>query len=486
MCYHCRISGIACYYGDGKRERARKNLRALENRIVDLEGLIQEIQPYLNNAGKLVVKEILAQNPIPSPPNNDSPWQVSTSDDTSNYHFYRRDSTNNPSQSFMSTDIGSVNPVGRQVKNVHTEFVISRGERVESDSDPVWVCRGDEGLKNDDNNAPASNLDLLPSYRTTEASAGYLSIGDREKQSHSRQVDTFSLPPRLVAERLIDLYFTTVHPIFPIICKSNFMMQFDKYYGSLENSLEPIAYQNSRKWLTLLNLVFAIAEKYLQPELGMNTRGQGRDADYFARSRILGALDGGSVLQIPDLGKIQALGLTGMYLLASIQTNRAWNVTGLAIRLAYGIGLHLRGDSVPGDFEAKMRVRIWYCLYCLETTLCLITGRPCAIQDRICSAPYPSALNDEILPAQYNDVAVLDAYFSKHQTLMAISADMLLILYSKSFRDKSWSQVQDLIVRLSTSLQNWRIQLPLALDFFKEETDTVFRRQAMSLKDLLS
>lgn len=72
----------------------------------------------------------------------------------------------------MSTDIGSVNPVGRQVKNVHTEFVISRGERVESDSDPVWVCRGDEGLKNDDNNAPASNLDLLPSYRTTEASAG--------------------------------------------------------------------------------------------------------------------------------------------------------------------------------------------------------------------------------------------------------------------------------------------------------------------------
>lgn len=28
---------------------------------MDLEGLIQEIQPYLNNAGKLVVKEILAQ-----------------------------------------------------------------------------------------------------------------------------------------------------------------------------------------------------------------------------------------------------------------------------------------------------------------------------------------------------------------------------------------------------------------------------------------
>lgn len=149
-----------------------------------------------------------------------------------------------------------------------------------------------------------------------------LSIGHRETQSRSRQVDTFSLPPRLVAERLVDLYFTTVHPLFPIICKSHFMMQFNKYYCSLENSLEPIAYQNSRKWLTILNLVFAIAEKYLQPELSMNTSGQGRDADYFARSRILGALDGGSVFQIPDLGKIQALGLTGMYLLASIQTNR--------------------------------------------------------------------------------------------------------------------------------------------------------------------
>lgn len=149
-----------------------------------------------------------------------------------------------------------------------------------------------------------------------------LSIGDRETQNRSRQVDTFSLPPRPVAGRLVDLYFTTVHPLFPIICKSHFIMQFNEYYGSLENSLEPVAHQNSRKWLTILNLVFAIAEKYLQPEVGVNARGQGGDTDYFARSRILGALDGGSVFQIPDLGKIQALGLTGMYLLASIQTNR--------------------------------------------------------------------------------------------------------------------------------------------------------------------
>jgi hypothetical protein len=76
----------------------------------------------------------------------------------------------------MSTDIGSVSPVGRQVKDVHTEFVISRGERVESDSDPVWVCHGDEGLENDDNNAPASNLGLVPSYRTTGASAGCMGM----------------------------------------------------------------------------------------------------------------------------------------------------------------------------------------------------------------------------------------------------------------------------------------------------------------------
>lgn len=303
----------------------------------------------------------------------------------------------------------------------------------------------------------------------------------------------FALPSKQAADKLIDLYFVTVHPLFPIIQKPHFMLQYNAYYGSLEiPSLE-----SSRKWLTVLNLIFAIAETYLKSELEVEERDEKRDVDYFIRSRILGALDGGSVFEIPDLGKVQALGLTGLYLLASVQTNRyvdivqlelrlsansdtnsAWNVIGLAIRLAHGIGLHLRNDSRLDESQKKIRLRVWYCLCCLETILCLITGRPCAIKERNCSAPCPSSLDKEILPRDYRDGTTLDIYFLKHHSLNIISAEVLDNLYSaQSPRDKSWSQVQGSIQELSAKLEQWRMELPVTLNFLKEELDHVFRRQ---------
>lgn len=125
----------------------------------------------------------------------------------------------------------------------------------------------------------------------------------------------FSLPPRDVADRLVDSYFDIVHPLFPIISKPSFMTQYKTYY-TLPNG------EGWKKWLTLLNLVFAIGETCLKSESGTTQGNEKKDVEYFIKSRVLGALDGGSVFEIPDLCRIQALGLTGMYLLSTTQTNR--------------------------------------------------------------------------------------------------------------------------------------------------------------------
>lgn len=158
--------------------------------------------------------------------------------------------------------------------------------------------------------------------------------------------------------------------------------------------------------------------------------------------------------------------------------NSAWNVAGLAIRLAHGIGLHLRNDSLVDEMQKKMRLRVWYCLCYLETNLCLITGRPCAIQDRNCSAPCPTALNEEILPSEHRDNTTLDTYFLKHQNLMVISMEVLDILYSaRTPRDKSWFQMQGSMRELSAALEVWKTSLPLTLDFQREQHDHVFASQ---------
>lgn len=77
----------------------------------------------------------------------------------------------------------------------------------------------------------------------------------------------------------------------------------------------------SRKWLASYNLVLAIGAVH------HNMNGSGSDdachhLDFFMRARILGALDGGVLLEISTLSDIQVVALTGMYLLASHQTNR--------------------------------------------------------------------------------------------------------------------------------------------------------------------
>lgn len=126
-----------------------------------------------------------------------------------------------------------------------------------------------------------------------------------------------SLPPKYVADRLVDSYFDTVHPLFPVICKPLFITQYKAYYAE-----EFPKGEGRKKWLTMLNLVFAIGETCLKSELGATGGDEKKDAEYFFKSRVLGALDGGSVFEIPDLERIQALGLTGIYLLATAQKNR--------------------------------------------------------------------------------------------------------------------------------------------------------------------
>jgi hypothetical protein len=126
------------------------------------------------------------------------------------------------------------------------------------------------------------------------------------------QIDPYLTPPKHVAETLVHAYFTTVHPLVPIFSKPEFMVM----YGKL-NSEGPT--HISRHWLMVINLVFAAGGRFLE---AMGTRSEWPHIDCFNRARVLGALDGGVLFGIPMLQDVQAMGLTGIYLLGSKHTNR--------------------------------------------------------------------------------------------------------------------------------------------------------------------
>ena len=131
-----------------------------------------------------------------------------------------------------------------------------------------------------------------------------------------REISPFTIPLKDVADVLVHSYFRTVHCAFPILNETIFLSQYEYLY---KRQLEPL--QAGAKWLGIFNLVLAIGRSHCNLT-GETAAGYDYQADYFMRARILGALDGGILFQVPDLQQVQMLGLAAKYLLANHRINR--------------------------------------------------------------------------------------------------------------------------------------------------------------------
>lgn len=128
-------------------------------------------------------------------------------------------------------------------------------------------------------------------------------------------VDPFLLPDKPVADELVNVFFSTIHPTFPILQRKEFMTHYESFFRLW---FPP---NNSKRWLSMLNLIFAIGAFYGKL---VNAEWKGSDIDhlkYFGRARIL-SLDEGGLFETADVPQVQVVALTGIYLLASNQTNR--------------------------------------------------------------------------------------------------------------------------------------------------------------------
>ncbi|KAJ5385767.1 hypothetical protein N7509_008308 [Penicillium cosmopolitanum] len=198
-------------------------------------------------------------------------------------------------------------------------------------------------------------------------------------------------PPQHIADKLVDDYFQAVHPSFPIIGKDIFLSQYRSYY--VYSNAQP-----GKRWIAMLNLVFAIAAGHSllfdrHPEIG----GYGEHGDYFARAWRLGISDA-ALLDHPNLQQVQVEGLTAFYLLSKGQVNRSWRVIGVSIRSALAMGLSLRNETDNiSPVSKETRYRVWWALSMLDTVLCVMTGRPPSIGEIYCTTPLPIPYRDEDL-----------------------------------------------------------------------------------------
>ncbi|VUC22993.1 unnamed protein product [Clonostachys rosea] len=225
-----------------------------------------------------------------------------------------------------------------------------------------------------------------------------------------------SLPPRAVADRLVDLFWTYMHSLYPFLHWTSFHERYltlwnpvpSQTYGATNSLNEPMKGYYSTiddaLFHCMLNVVLALGVLH-DTNLGQQERDDISET-FFKRAKALLDLD---CLESGSVALVQVLLLMGQYLQTKDITSSCWNIVGMAIRVAQGMGLHREPEEwdqggssncrAPDQLEEEMRKRAWAGCALLDRILSLTYGRPPMIHDSTSHGglSLPSAIDDELL-----------------------------------------------------------------------------------------
>ena len=170
-------------------------------------------------------------------------------------------------------------------------------------------------------------------------------------QHRHSTAEFFVLPPRRAADHMIEVYWNEVHVLYPFLHRPRFMQTYQNLWiGEAEKTNDHLIY-------CILNTIFAIT---CQVHKRFSPDEKTADADvYIQRAMKLLQVD---VLAGGSIELIQALLLMGQYLQSTELPHSCWMVTGLAIRIAQGLGMHLPHTSanLVRQQDQEMTRRLWH------------------------------------------------------------------------------------------------------------------------------
>lgn len=185
------------------------------------------------------------------------------------------------------------------------------------------------------------------------------------------QADKFALPPRALADHLLRRYFERVYWLYPFFHKPTFERAYESlwrpHHGhsteppsppGLGLGSSPGADASTIVFHFALNTIFALGCQFsdLTPDEKASTL-----QTFFDRAKTFVSLD---LLDLNNIGVVQALLLMTIFLLGTPFPQRCWNSVGVACRLAQGLGLHTEASQstriIRSDLEKEIRRRTWH------------------------------------------------------------------------------------------------------------------------------
>ncbi|ORY57697.1 fungal-specific transcription factor domain-domain-containing protein [Leucosporidium creatinivorum] len=214
------------------------------------------------------------------------------------------------------------------------------------------------------------------------------------------------LPDRDLADKLINVFFEQLQPLYPILHRPTFMREYEILWKTPLHRLNPMKMalvfavlacasplvddrraQNQGRFNPALGATFS-----LQSTVGVERNGVG----FYGTANIL-VLHG---VTDATLEQVQTYALFALFLCNSNCAARAWIVLGQAIRFAVDLGLHrsLAQAKLP-KLEKERRRRAFWSLYTIDRLLAANLGRPLSLQEGDIDAERPLETSDEELDA---------------------------------------------------------------------------------------
>ncbi|GLB35813.1 putative fungal specific transcription factor [Lyophyllum shimeji] len=317
----------------------------------------------------------------------------------------------------------------------------------------------------------------------------------KSRGSVQEQDSDISLPPIHVQDRLVDLYFNYVHPIFPVLHKTRFLAEYNfrKQNGSNMRPMSPEYASGSPRpdpsqevTPLLLFSIFAITARFCEDEMPPPSRGTLWEAgcNYLDSARSILT----KVFHEARPSTVQSLLLLGYREFGIGSMEQAWLFIGMAIRMAMDLGMNcdsstwkMHGHDLFSPAEVQTRCQIWWSCCIGDRYGSVYMGRPIVIKDEDFDTPLPAVDPEEDQqlwpPISRNNLDPRYPPVPGHVTSCFRAVSSLCLIYGAivtnmySVRQIPCATRRAMLGELESRLDQWFISLPEALQY-----DTSSRR----------
>ncbi|KAJ5740675.1 hypothetical protein N7493_000547 [Penicillium malachiteum] len=261
-----------------------------------------------------------------------------------------------------------------------------------------------------------------------------------------------TLPDRIHSRLLVEIAIRFIGFDYHLVLKKSFFDTLDRMCaGEVAPSLA---------WMCKFHVLLALGEMY------SNRKRRTSDQHIPGTDYFLGAV---GLLQDlyenPSVEQVEVMILFSFYANALGRVKSSYTYSGIALRIALGLGLHrtLPTDSLLTPVEREHRKRLWWTLYTLDRLCTSNLGFPVLVSDSVIDVELPTneGLDDAELE-EFSDPAHLIA----NVKLARITGQILNDIYCLPQRTQE-TFVQR-VHRILLSLRKWDEELPQVLRLKQE------------------